>query len=83
MKQILLHNWKIKLICLLLAAVVWYLIQHNVDPGDDGRGRPAAAERAKKLPGAILGRTASAAGPAKHRSPRSLPKNWGVHWSAF
>ena len=48
MKQILLHNWKIKLICLLLAAVVWYLIKHNVDPGDDGRGRPAAAERAKK-----------------------------------
>lgn len=48
MKQILLHNWKIKLTCLGLAAVVWYLIQHNVDPGGGGRGRPAAAERAKK-----------------------------------
>jgi hypothetical protein len=48
MKQILLHNWKIKLTCLLLAAVVWDLIQHNVDPSGDGRGRPTAAERAKK-----------------------------------
>ncbi len=48
MKQILLHNWKIKLTCLLLAAVVWYLIQHNVDPGGDGRGRPAAAGRTTK-----------------------------------
>ena len=48
MKQILLHNWKIKLTCLVLASVVWYVIQHNVNPGGDGRARPAASERAKK-----------------------------------
>lgn len=48
MKQILLHNWKVKLTCLALAAVVWYLIRHNVDPGDNARGRESSAERAKK-----------------------------------
>ena len=48
MKQILLHNWKIKLTCLVLASVVWYVIQQNVNPGGDGRGRGSAAERAKK-----------------------------------
>ena len=48
MKQILLHNWKIKLTCLLLAAVVWYLVQHNVNPGDASRSRGSASERAKK-----------------------------------
>jgi YbbR domain-containing protein len=48
MKQILLHNWKVKLTCLILAAVVWYVIQHNVNPGGDGRGRGAPSERVKK-----------------------------------
>ena len=48
MKQILLHNWQIKLTCLVLAAVIWYVIQQNVNPGGDGRSRPSAAERAKK-----------------------------------
>ncbi|MEX1110922.1 MAG: hypothetical protein WEB31_03900 [Chthoniobacterales bacterium] len=48
MKQILLHNWKIKLTCLVLASVVWYVIQHNVNSGDDARGRSSASERAKK-----------------------------------
>jgi hypothetical protein len=48
MKQILLHNWKIKLTCLVLASVVWYVIQHNVNPGGDGRGRGAPSERVKK-----------------------------------
>ena len=48
MKQILLHNWKVKLTCLVLAAVVWYVIQHNVNPGDDARGRGTVSERAKK-----------------------------------
>ncbi|MEX1010286.1 MAG: hypothetical protein WEC72_02965 [Chthoniobacterales bacterium] len=48
MKQILLHNWKIKVTCLVLAAVVWYVIQHNVNPGGDGRSSPSAAERDKK-----------------------------------
>ncbi|MBJ7259443.1 MAG: hypothetical protein JHD33_07880 [Chthoniobacterales bacterium] len=39
MKQILLHNWQIKLICLAMAFVVWYLIQHNVDPSGERRRR--------------------------------------------
>lgn len=39
MKQILLHNWKIKLTCLVLAFVVWYLIRQNVDPAGERRGR--------------------------------------------
>lgn len=46
MKRILLHNWKIKLTCLLLAFVVWYVIQHNVDPG--GWGRSPLSERQRK-----------------------------------
>ncbi len=46
MKQILLHNWKIKLVCLLLAFVVWYVIQQNVNPS--GEGRRPVAERLKK-----------------------------------
>lgn len=48
MKRILLHNWKIKLTCLILAFVVWYVIQQNVNPGGQSRGRPQAAERQKK-----------------------------------
>jgi YbbR domain-containing protein len=48
MKQILLHNWKIKLTCLVLAFVVWYVIRHNANPGGDARGRPAATERVNK-----------------------------------
>jgi YbbR domain-containing protein len=47
MKQILLHNWKIKITCLVLAAVVWYLIQHNVNPGGEGRGRAKAEQKDK------------------------------------
>lgn len=44
MKQILLHNWKIKLTCLVLAFVVWYLIQHNVNPGGEPRLRADAGQ---------------------------------------
>lgn len=47
MKQLLLHNWKIKLTCLLLASVVWYLIRHNINPGDESRTR-AKTEQTKK-----------------------------------
>jgi len=32
----------------MLASVIWYLIQHNVNPGDDSRGRASTTERAKK-----------------------------------
>lgn len=47
MKQILLHNWKIKLTCLALAFAVWYVIQHNVNPSGEPRGR-AKTEQTKK-----------------------------------
>jgi YbbR domain-containing protein len=47
MKQILLHNWKIKLTCLVLAAVVWYVIQHNVNPGGEGRSRAKTEQKDK------------------------------------
>lgn len=46
MKQILLHNWKIKLTCLMLASVVWYVIQQNLNPGNEGR--TPASERERK-----------------------------------
>jgi YbbR domain-containing protein len=44
MKQILLHNWKIKLTCLVLAFVVWYLIQHNVNPAGEPRTRAKSGQ---------------------------------------
>ncbi len=44
MKKILLHNWKVKLTCLVLAFVVWYLIQHNVNPGGDSFPREQSLE---------------------------------------
>jgi hypothetical protein len=47
MKQILLHNWKIKLTCLALASVVWYVIQHNVNPGGEGLSRAKAEQKDK------------------------------------
>jgi hypothetical protein len=46
MKQILLHNWKIKLTCLALAFVVWYVIRQNVDPS--GELRPFTPTEQKK-----------------------------------
>lgn len=46
MKRILLHNWKIKLGCLAMASVVWYVIYLNVKPGAEER--PNATERQKR-----------------------------------
>lgn len=47
MRRILLHNWKIKAASLLLAFVVWYVIQHNVNPAAQGRARSEAGERGR------------------------------------
>lgn len=47
MKRILLHNWKIKLTCLLLAFIIWTVIQRgfiNVP----AEGRAAASEHFAK-----------------------------------
>ncbi|MBJ7327879.1 MAG: hypothetical protein JHC52_11115 [Chthoniobacterales bacterium] len=48
MKHLLLHNWKIKLVCIVLGFVVWYLIQQNVDPAGEARARAAVASEQKK-----------------------------------
>ena len=47
MKQILLHNWKVKLTCLALAFVVWYVIRQNVDPSGELQAR-TKTEQTKK-----------------------------------
>jgi len=48
MKHLLLHNWKIKLVCIVLGFVVWYLIQQNVDPAGEARRAAVSSEQKKK-----------------------------------
>jgi hypothetical protein len=37
MIDVLLRNWKPRIVCLLLAIVVWYLVKENAE-SDGGRG---------------------------------------------
>lgn len=48
MKKLLLKNWRAKLISLLLATTLWYLIKKNVATTGsqfDGRSRAASEQR--------------------------------------
>lgn len=40
MKKILLNNWKTKMVCLIVAALLWYVIRENVTR-DYARQNPA------------------------------------------
>ena len=62
MRRILLHNWKEKLVCLLVGAALWYLIRQNLGPHPELRSlRGKNPESAGKL-------------PSSNRS-KALPKN--------
>jgi hypothetical protein len=49
-RKIFLHNWEAKLVCLILAAAIWYVLRYYVVPTGSGEFRPlrdAAEKRAQ------------------------------------
>ena len=59
MKKAILNNWRAKLISLLLATTLWYLIKKNVattpSPSDEQTGRPSTfGKTLAQEPGEVL-----------------------------
>jgi len=48
MKEMILHNWQAKLVCLILATALWYLIRQNEGPTAGRFDRPAMPPAEKK-----------------------------------
>lgn len=42
MKRLILTNWAVKIVCLLLAIILWFLIRKNVENGPRPDGSPEA-----------------------------------------
>jgi hypothetical protein len=62
MRRILLHNWKEKLVCLLVGAALWYLISQNLGPHPEIRS--------------LRGKNPESAGKSLSSKPtKVLPKN--------
>lgn len=47
-KRVFTHNWQIKLVSVILAATVWYLIKKSI-PDDQVRALPSRPEKQERV----------------------------------
>ena len=48
LKRLFLHNWEAKLVCLILATAIWWVLRYYVISGPGGLGtKPPAESQAK------------------------------------